>query len=349
MNITEFTELAAEKVEQYLREEMQVDDVVQTEEVRKINDQCLHGLSIEKKGAPFKGDAVPTYYLEEMHDAFLRGADMDVLVQGLAKAYINTLNFGPIPAEEIPDMEYRTIRRRVGLRLVGKDYNKEFLKTVPYKDVGNGYALLCDVQMKASDGGLFGTLVTNEMAEEYHYDMDKLFRDALDNAWKSKSATLRGAGELMRMCAEGPGEAGEAGGYASEEAEPDDRETCYVLTTEMPRYGAAALFYPGTQAMIAHVLGEDYVAIPSSLHEFMIVRASQIEDPGFLQQLVREANCTVVGPDEVLSDNILKYSRDTGQLSLLTEDDVFPACVKDRVMQELSGQTRGVPASAGLS
>lgn len=346
MNITEFTALAAEKVEQYLREEMQEEVVVQTEEVGKINDQYLHGLSIQKKGESWEGNAVPTYYVDEMHRAFLCGVDMDALVQGLAKAYINTLNFGPTPAEEIPDMEYKTIRRRVGLRLVGKDYNKEFLKTVPYKDVGNGYALLCDVQMKASDGGLFGTLVTNDMAKEYHYDMDRLFQDALDNAWKSKSATLRGAGELMRMCEGGPGD---AESVLFEEAEPDDRETCYVLTTERPRYGAAALFYPGTQAMIAHVLGEDYIAIPSSLHEFMIVRASQVEDPGFLQQLVREANCTVVGPDEVLSDNILKYSRDTGQLSLLTEDDVFPACVEDRLMQELSERTWDGPAPAGLS
>ena len=341
MNITEFTALAAEKVEQYLREEMQEEVVVQTEEVRKINDQCLHGLSIEKKGAPFEGDAVPTYYVEEMYHAFLSGADMDDLVQGLAKAYINTCSFGPIPVEKIPDMEYRTIRHRVGLRLVGKDYNKEFLKTVPYKDVGNGYALLCDVKMKASDGGLFGTLVTNDMAEEYHYDIDRLFRDALDNAWKSKSAILRGVNELTRQYAE---ESGGAEMCLSEETEPDDRETCYVLTTDRPRYGAAALFYPGTQAMIAHVLGEDYVAIPSSLHEFMIVRASKVGDPGFLQQLVREANCTVVGPDEVLSDNILKYSRETGQLSLLTEDDVFPVCFEERLMQELSKQMRDGPA-----
>ncbi len=337
MNITEFTALAAEKVEQYLREEMQEDVVVQTEEVRKINDQCLHGLSIQKKGAPFEGDAVPTYYVEEMYHAFLGGADMDYLVKSLAKAYFNTCSFGPIPAETISDMEYRTIRRRVGLRLVGKDYNKEFLKTVPYKDVGNGYALLCDVQMKASDGGLFGTLVTNDMAKEYHYDMDRLFRDAMDNAWKSKSATLRGVKELTRLYTE---ESGESEGFLSEEAKLDGRETCYVLTTDRPRYGAAALFYPGTQAMIAHVLEEDYVAIPSSLHEFMIVRASKVGDPGFLQQLVREANCTVVGPDEVLSDNILKYSRETGQLSLLTEDDVFPVSFEERLMQELSKQMR---------
>lgn len=336
MNIKEFTALAAEKVERYLREEMQANVIVRTEEVRKINDQCLHGVRIEQEGALEKGDAVPTYYMEELYQAYLHDVDLDFLIGELAKAYMNTLRCGPLPAEVVPDMEYRTIRRRVGLRLVGKDYNREFLKTVPYKDVGNGYALLCDVQLKASDGGIFSTLVTNEMAEDYHYDMDALFKEALDNAWKSKAATLQGAGELGARSA------------SEKTAGPYAQETCYVLTTDRPRFGAAALFYPGTQAMIAHVLQEDYIAIPSSLHEFMIVRASCVGNPGDLYQFLREANRTIVSPDEVLSDKILKYSRSTGTLSVLPGEDMFTGLEED-MMLELQGQTWDAPARAGQS
>ena len=67
--------------------------------------------------------------------------------------------------------------------------------------------------------------------------------------------------------------------------------------------------------MIAHVLEEDYVAIPSSLHEFIIIRASQVKDPEHLQRLVYEANHRIVCPEDVLSDNMLRYSRDTGALT----------------------------------
>ena len=78
--------------------------------------------------------------------------------------------------------------------------------------------------------------------------------------------------------------------------------------------GAAALFYPGTQAMIAHVLDEDYLAIPSSLHEFIIIRASRIQDMAHLQKMVYEANRRIVSPEDVLSDNVLRYSKGTGKL-----------------------------------
>lgn len=296
MNITEFTAFAAEELEALLREEMREDVEVETQEVMKMNDQRLHGIMI--RGGE---DPTPTYYVEEMYRDFQRGADPALLIRQLAEAFRSMQEAGPFPAEMVPDMEYRTIKRKVGLRLAGMDYNREFLKTVPYKDVGNGYALLCDVQIKASDGGIFSTLITNDLAQERHYDMEVLFQNALDNAWKSKSAVLRGAGELMG-------------------ADDSEEEMCFVLTTDRPRYGAAALFYPGTQAMIAHVLQEDYIALPSSLHEFMIIRASCGASMEYLQQLVREANRTIVQPEEVLSDNILKYCRSTGELVLFTDD-----------------------------
>lgn len=303
MNITEFSALAAEKMEKYLREEMQEDVAVRAEEVMKLNDRRLYGLCFEKGDEP-----TPTYYLNDLFERYLRGTDPEELVRELAEQYISNRENGPVPAEELPDMHYRNIRRRAGLRLVGMDHNREYLKTVPYRDVGNGYALICDVQIKASDGGLFSTVVNNDIAQQYSYDMEKLFKAALDNAWKSNAASLRGARELSF-------------GYETESGQ----ETCYVLTTDRQRFGAAALFYPGTQAMIAHVLGEDYIAIPSSLHEFIILRESSVPDPRQINQLVREANSTIVGPDEVLSENVLKYSKRTGKLSLLAEaEEMLP-------------------------
>ncbi len=295
MNNADLNVLAAEKLEAYLREEMREDVDVCPEEVMKINDQHLYGLSIMKGEGP-----APTFYVNDMFRMVEHGADMDVLVRNLAEAYLAGRNRGPRPAEDLPSMEFRTIKRKVGLRLVGKDYNREYLKTVPYKDVGNGYALICDVQIKASDGGVFSTVVTNEAVEQYHYDMEKLFGTAMENAWKTNAASLRNAHELI--CGDDAG---------------DGEDTCYILTTDRERFGAAALFYPGTQAMIAHVLKEDYIAIPSSLHEFIIVRASRVPDLQHMKQMVREANSTIVAPDEVLSDNLLRYSTSTKELSPL--------------------------------
>ena len=62
------------------------------------------------------------------------------------------------------------------------------------------------------------------------------------------------------------------------------------------------------------MLDEDYLAIPSSLHEFIIIRASRIQDMAHLQKMVYEANRRIVSPEDVLSDNVLRYSKGTGKL-----------------------------------
>ncbi|MGX8774000.1 MAG: DUF5688 family protein [Bacillota bacterium] len=311
MNIKEFTALAAEEVLTRLREEGDETVEVRTAEVMKMNDQVMHGLTFHTGVDPS-----PTFYLNGMYELYTAGEDMDSLLKQLVWAYRDGMMSAPVP-EEVPDMEFESARKKAGLRLLGMEYNREFLKTVPYRAVGNGYALICDLQIGASDGGMFSTVVTNSLAEEYGYDMDELFEAALENAWRSNSASLNPASRLMDFGdgPEGPGGERQIG--------PGGKETCYVLTTNRERYGAAALFYPGTQAMIAHVLDEDYIAIPSSLHEFIIIRASKVKDVEHLQRLVLEANSRVVGPEDVLSDTLLRYTRSTGELQAVPPcDDV---------------------------
>ena len=291
MNIKEFTALAAEGVLKCLREEGEDQVSIQATHLMKMNDQVLHGLTFHKGDDP-----APTYYLDEMFTAYTAGVGMEELFSGLVHAYRDNLANGPMPTE-IPDLEYRKVRHKVGVRLLGMDYNERFLKTVPYREVGNGYALICEVLIGSSDGGLFSTIVTNSMAEEYGYNMDELFDTALDTAWKTHAASFEPLNKLLDLA--------------------DEQETCFVLSTNRQMYGAAALFYPGTKEMIAHVLGESYFALPSSLHEFIIMRESQVSNQERLRQMVVEANRVVVRPEDVLSDNLLYYSKSTGELSLV--------------------------------
>lgn len=301
MNINEFTAFAAEEVLRCLPEEMRGSVSVQAAEVMKINDQILHGLAFHVDDEP-----APTFYLDELFEIYQHGADPRELFQGLVDTYVDCYVHADTEGEEmpipdvIPDLSYKGIRKKLSVRLLGVDYNKRFLETVPFKDVGNGYALVSEIQIGASDGGVFSTVITNAMAEEYGYDMERLFNTALENAWRTNAASFTQAEEIMQ------------GDDLDEGA-----ETCWVLSTIRQRFGAVALFYPGTQAMIADVLDENYIAIPSSLHEFIIVRESTVTDPHHLRKLVKEANRTIVRPEDVLSDTILHYSKSKQCITVL--------------------------------
>ncbi len=301
MNINEFTAFAAEEVLKCLPEEMRDSVSVQTAEVMKINDQIMHGLAFHKGDEP-----APTFYLDDLFEIYRHGEDPKEILRGLVDTYVDCYAYAdadneviPVPTE-IPDLRYEGIRKMVSVRLLGMDYNKKFLETVPYRDVGNGYALVSEIQVEASDDGVFSTVITNAMAEEYAYDMKRVFDTALENAWRTNAASFVRAEEVMNG-----------------DDLYDDAESCWVLSTSRQRFGATALFYPGTQAMIADVLNEDYIAIPSSLHEFIIVRESTVTDPHHLRRLVKEANRTIVRPEDVLSDTILHYSKSNQCITVL--------------------------------
>lgn len=162
--------------------------------------------------------------------------------------------------------------------------------------------------------GIWQTTVTNDLAEKQGYDKAELFCYAMGNAEKvdPPKLTSMGANIMMQDNTEN---------LLDTLGELDDvsKELMYVISNESGMYGAAALFYPGMQERIADKLGESYYAIPSSLHEYIIVPESAGIEAKQLVDMLKQANETVVAPGDVLSDNLLHYDRDTKSLDSVTE------------------------------
>ena len=71
--------------------------------------------------------------------------------------------------------------------------------------------------------------------------------------------------------------------------------------------------------MVADALDDDYVVLPSSRHEVIIVPLKQIDDNNFtyLKDMVYEINRKEVDAEDVLSDNIYIYIRAEKELRLV--------------------------------
>ena len=54
-------------------------------------------------------------------------------------------------------------------------------------------------------------------------------------------------------------------------------------------------------------LGESYFVLPTSIHEMMVVGESECPGADYLQEVLREGNKTIVSPEDVLSNNVLRY------------------------------------------
>lgn len=92
----------------------------------------------------------------------------------------------------------------------------------------------------------------------------------------------------------------------------------YVLSCIDARFGASVLLYPHVIPTVADRLGDDIYIIPSSVHELLILRAGDVEDPQGLIEIIREVNRTEVSPGEILSDSLYAYERGSGGFTRLT-------------------------------
>lgn len=149
------------------------------------------------------------------------------------------------------------------------------------------------------------SLINNELLKKYGVSKERLMKDALTN-W----ARLHPVGlyDLLDMTLFLLG--GKEMPDNHFEKHMSDKEA-YVLTSVDENYcvnGAVALFCDGIMEKIANVIGSFY-AIPSSVHEWMIVADDGIKDFTFLQEILRTTNqnSDIIKREDVLSDFVYYY------------------------------------------
>ncbi len=90
----------------------------------------------------------------------------------------------------------------------------------------------------------------------------------------------------------------------------------YILTNEDSVFGAAEILDMNTLRAIGEMLGDDFIVIPSSVHETIIVSAGNTPEYLELADMVCEINMTHVDATERLSNHVYRYDRDEGRLRI---------------------------------
>ena len=88
-----------------------------------------------------------------------------------------------------------------------------------------------------------------------------------------------------------------------------------VFSSRSKVYGASILLYQKYFEDVAARLNDDLYIMPSSIHELICIPAAGF-DPDDLRTIVREINSMQVAPEEVLSDNVYMYRKETGVISI---------------------------------
>ena len=203
--------------------------------------------------------------------------------------------------------DWEAAKGRIHAKLVNREMNRELLKKVPYREFLD-LAVIYYVTVDGISEGVNGAFtVSDRNMEIWGKDENTLYRSAVSNMRLDGKPVFEDMEKIIRSI--------------MPEEIPDlavgiPKFRFYVLTNSPKVFGAVELLDGNTLKEIGDELGGDFIVLPSSLHESIILPADGSVSYQELADMVTDINVNVVSVEERLSDHVYLYEREEGVLKI---------------------------------
>ena len=298
MSITEFAEAVKKELETRTGENVEVNMMP------KNNGVFLHGIVIKEKGS----NVVPNIYLESFYEKYIHDEDMDYVVDNILDIYKESR------VEGYRDMsffcDFNKVKDKIAFKLINFNDNKEILKKVPYikfLDLAKVYYVNVNVE-GVGEGTI---LVQNRHMIEWGVSVEELEKHAVENTPKLSPLQMIDLRDVAERLEE---EISEELRDSVPEVRKENKS--YVMTNQQKIFGAATMLYKDVIKNHAEKLQCDIYILPSSIHELILIPADFDMDVECMRSTVHDVNRTQVLREEVLSDSVYIYRRETDSISI---------------------------------
>ena len=272
--------------------------------VIKNNSVELDGICLHRAGDTLS----PTVYLNHFYEEYLEGRPLHSILSEIAATL----------SSEVPELEvntslydnYDAIRHQIIFRLVNYERNEELLTSCPYLP-------FCDLAITfrwlvhSDSSGIASALITNKEMELWNITLEELYQTASINTRRLFPATIQPIQQLLSE-------------YLDKDADiqelldqtPDELQL-FILSNEPRINGSTSMIYDGILADFAKKIKKDLYILPSSIHEVLLMPATKEIEEQALLNLVRDANRTVVGLPDILSDSIYRFDSKHNRLIMI--------------------------------
>ncbi len=272
--------------------------------VVKNNSVELDGICLHRAGDTLS----PTVYLNHFYEEYLEGRPLHSILSEIAATL----------SSEVPELEvntslydnYDAIRHQIIFRLVNYERNEELLTSCPYLP-------FCDLAITfrwlvhSDSSGIASALITNKEMELWNITLEELYQTASINTRRLFPATIQPIQQLLSE-------------YLDKDADiqelldqtPDELQL-FILSNEPRINGSTSMIYDGVLADFAKKIKKDLYILPSSIHEVLLMPATKEVEEQALLNLVRDANRTVVGLPDILSDSIYRFDSKRNRIIMI--------------------------------
>lgn len=297
MNQKQFTEYVIENLEKTMDRKY----LIKVEPILKNNGVVLTGINVRE----VDNNMSAVVYVEPLYKAYKNGSSIIQIVNkikaqvehGLVERRFDSVMF----------QNWEQAKERIVFQLVNYDKNKELLKSIPHKQYFD-LAVIFRYYIGLKDEKMVTSIIQNPVFEEWGITEDELFETALQNNIRLLPASR---GRLDQVLF------GWDAAEAKYEQEDNMVPSIYILSNTYGINGAAVLLYPEEIEKMSELLQKDLIILPSSVHEILVVEHDgSIELSSYLN-MVRSVNQESVPEEDILSDNIYVYRKETKTLEFV--------------------------------
>lgn len=245
-------------------------------------------------------DGGPCIYLDSYYEEYRRGR------KGIGEVVKEVCRQIMEHKDDLRDIsldslrQWDTAKTRIYVKLVNREMNSGLLGSVPHRQFLD-LAAVYFIKLEGTGCGNPTILIYNEHMKMWGTDEEGLYRTAMRNMRMEGEALFEDMDMILRRMMP------ECADFLDSNGIPP--VSMYVLSNRSRFFGAAEILDGNTLKSIGNKLGEDYVILPSSVHETIIIPLSRA--PGYpeLAEQVHEVNEGEVEIGERLSDHVYLYSR----------------------------------------
>ena len=238
------------------------------------------------------------FRLKEIFRDVNEGESMDCAAIKMVNTIEANIDIVKTKESEVKDFvsDYEKVKDHTYLRLIPG--NSPVLAETPHKMIED-MALVVNIHIEnfSDENGRSCVVVTKPLMEMYGIDEAQLFADAEKNSLANEPIVFTPLADMIRSLIEN-------------EEVPSPEEAgivTYIATNKSGFHGASIAAYPDFAKKAAKTIGGSFYMLPSSVHEFILIKDDGKPNAKDLNKMIRNVNETVLEPRDFLSDQCYHY------------------------------------------
>lgn len=282
-------------IEEHILKGWKEDASATVQETRKNNGITYQGLTIQETEEVI----APCIYLEEFYEEYQKGEGIDKILERIRCEYQWAME--RLAFFELDIFQFEYVKDKIIFRLINYMKNKDILEDCPHIRMYD-LALTFRWVARTDSVGISTALITNRELALWKITLHELLLLAKENTQRLFPPLIINMDDFLAKSVNK--DIGRATG-----------KMMYIMTNEQQVNGAVVLVYDGVLQQFADELREDLYILPSSIHELILVPASEFPETDRLLDMVKEANRSIVSPVDILSDSVYYYNRRKDRLT----------------------------------